>query len=101
MGWAAFQATARLRRVGHGACARAVAGAAAILVKALVPAIAKGLRRIIALLSKELVQLEAAISEHIKTHPDLAAEWNFPGDFLNQAYGFPLMDAARNPVDTH
>jgi transposase len=34
----------------------------------------QSLRRIIALLSKELVRLEAAISEHIKTHPDLAAD---------------------------
>jgi transposase len=36
--------------------------------------VAKSLRHNIAWLSKELVRLEAVISEHIKTHPDLAAD---------------------------
>jgi transposase len=36
--------------------------------------VAKSIRRNVAWLSKELVALEAAISEHIKTHPDLAAD---------------------------
>jgi transposase len=36
--------------------------------------VAKSIRRNLAWLSKELIALEAAISEHIKTHPDLAAD---------------------------